>query len=167
MTTGRRAQWVISCVVLLLGCAASYVAFRLPEGGGYARVGPNVIPEVVAGCLVLMGIWLLAEAATGGWRAAVPDDPAERGEHAFNGRAFIWVTTGLAAQMTLIQSAGFVIAGALLFVCVARAFGSVRLLRDVLIGAAMTLLVFLFFVKFLNVGLPAGWLQPLLGGAGI
>jgi len=27
-------------------------------------------------------------------------------------------------------------------------------------------LVFLFFVRFLNVGLPAGWLQPILGTAG-
>jgi hypothetical protein len=27
--------------------------------------------------------------------------------------------------------------------------------------------VFLFFVKFLNVNLPAGWLLPLLGAAGL
>jgi len=27
--------------------------------------------------------------------------------------------------------------------------------------------VFLFFVRFLNVNLPAGWLLPLLGGAGL
>ena len=29
------------------------------------------------------------------------------------------------------------------------------------------LAVFLFFVRFLNVGLPAGWLKPVLGTAGI
>jgi hypothetical protein len=27
--------------------------------------------------------------------------------------------------------------------------------------------VFLFFVRFLNVNLPAGWLQPILGTAGL
>jgi len=27
--------------------------------------------------------------------------------------------------------------------------------------------VFLFFVRFLNVNLPAGWLLPILGGAGL
>jgi putative tricarboxylic transport membrane protein len=167
VSRGRRAQWAISCGVLLLGVAATILAYRLPEAGGYARVGPNVFPRFVAGGLVLMGLWLLAEVVTGGWRAATPDDPAERGEHAFELRAFGWVMAGLAAQMALIQHAGFVLAGAVLFTCVARGFGSVRPLRDLLIGLALTTGVFLFFVKFLNVGLPAGWLRPLLGGAGL
>ena len=34
-------------------------------------------------------------------------------------------------------------------------------------GALISVAVFLFFVKFLNVNLPAGWLAPLLGTAGI
>jgi putative tricarboxylic transport membrane protein len=162
-----RAELVISLGVLLLGCGATYVAYQLPEAGGYARIGPNVMPKVVAGSLILMGIWLLAEIVTGGWRSPVPDDPAERGEHGFDRRAFVWVSAGLAAQMLLIHQAGFVVAGIALFVLVARGFGSRRLLRDLLIGSALTLLVFLFFVKFLNVGLPPGWLRPLLGGAGL
>jgi hypothetical protein len=53
-----------------------------------------------------------------------------------------------------------------MFACVARGFGSTRIVRDLVIGLVLGLLVFLFFVKFLNVGLPAGWLQPILGGAG-
>lgn len=162
-----RAELLISLGVLLLGGFATYVAYQLPEGGGYARVGPNVIPKVVAGSLVLLGIWLLAEYFSGGWRSPVPEDPAERGEHAFERRAFVWVSAGLVAQMLLIQHAGFVIAGTALFVLVARGFGSTRPLRDAAIGLALTLLVFLFFVKFLNVGLPPGWLRPLLGGAGL
>ncbi|MBS1134640.1 MAG: hypothetical protein H6R02_1781 [Burkholderiaceae bacterium] len=162
-----RAELVISLGVLMLGGFATYVAYQLPEAGGYARIGPNVIPKVVAGSLILLGIWLLAEYFSGGWRSPVPEDPAERGEHAFERRAFVWVSAGLAAQMLLIQQAGFVIAGTALFVLVARGFGSTRLLRDAAIGLALTLLVFLFFVKFLNVGLPPGWLRPLLGGAGL
>lgn len=161
------AELIISLGVLLLGCVVSVVAFRLPEAGGYSRIGPNVIPKVVAGSLILMGIWLLAELFTGGWRSPVPDDPAERGEHAFDRRAFAWISAGLAAQMALIHQAGFVVAGTVLFVLVARGFGSTRVLRDLLTGLAMTLLVFVFFVKFLNVGLPPGWLKPILGGAGI
>jgi hypothetical protein len=50
---------------------------------------------------------------------------------------------------------------------VARGFGSLRLARDFAIGFILALSVFLFFVKFLNVNLPAGWLKPILGGAGI
>jgi len=67
----------------------------------------------------------------------------------------------------LIGPSGFVVAGTVLFVCVARGFGSRRIARDVAVGLVLSLAVFLFFVKLLNVNLPAGWLAPVLGGAGI
>ncbi len=163
----RRAELLLSLGVLALGVFATVVAFQLPEAGGYARIGPNFMPKFVAGGLVLLGLWLLAEVFTGGWREAVPDDPAERGEHAFHFAAFAWVSAGLFAQMALIQSAGFVVAAMALFTFVARGFGSTRPVRDAALGLALGLGVFLFFVKFLNVNLPAGWLHPLLGGAGL
>ena len=65
-----RAELVLSLGVLALGLGATAVAFSLPEGGGYARIGPNFVPKVVAGGLILLGIWLLAEYSTGGWRDA-------------------------------------------------------------------------------------------------
>lgn len=162
-----RAELVLSLGVLALGLGATAVAFSLPEGGGYARIGPNVVPKVVAGGLILLGIWLLAEHFTGGWREAVPDDPATRGEHAFVWPAFAWVGAGLLLQMALIHSAGFVLAAMVLFACVARGFGSTRVARDLAVGLVLGLAVFLFFVRFLNVNLPAGWLLPILGGAGL
>lgn len=166
--TGRRpAELALSLGVLALGIGASVVAFDLPEAGGYARIGPNFVPKVVAGGLILLGIWLLVECFTGGWREPVPDDPAERGEHAFVWPAFAWVSAGLLAQMALVHTAGFVLAAMVLFACVARGFGSTRIARDLAAGLALGLGVFLFFVKFLNVNLPAGWLLPLLGGAGL
>ncbi len=164
---GSRAELVISLGVLLLGIGATIVAWRLPEAGGYARIGPNFVPKIISAGLILLGVWLLAEVFTGGFRARVPDDPAERGEHAFVWSAFAWVSAGLIVQMALIHTAGFVIAAAVLFACIARGFGSTRWLRDPAIGLVLGLLVFLFFVRFLNVNLPAGWLKPLLGGAGI
>ena len=95
-----------------------------------------------------------------------PTSP-KHGANTFYASAFAWVSVGLFAQMLLIHRAGFVLAQAALFVCVARGFGSVRLVRDFAIGIALAIGVFLFFVKFLNVNLPAGWLQPILGTAGI
>ncbi len=162
-----RAELVLSLGVLALGIGASAIAFTLPDAGGYARVGPNFMPECVSIGIVVLGVWLLAEVFTGGWRDAVPDDPAARGEHPFAFAAFAWVSTGLFLQMALIHTAGFVIAAAALYGCVARGFGSARVARDLGIGVVLGLAVFLFFVRFLNVNLPAGWLRPLLGGAGI
>jgi putative tricarboxylic transport membrane protein len=163
----RRAELVLSLGVLALGVAAAVVAFGLPEAGGYARIGPNFVPKVVAGGLIVMGLWLLAEVATGGWRDAVDDDASARGEHAFQLPAFAWVSAGLFAQMALIRHGGFVIAAAAMFACVSRGFGSARPARDAALGLVLGLAVYLFFVKFLNVSLPAGWLAPVLGSAGL
>ncbi|MBM3353137.1 MAG: tripartite tricarboxylate transporter TctB family protein [Betaproteobacteria bacterium] len=161
------AEIALSLGVLALGIGVALVTAGLPSEGGYAGIGPNFIPAVVAGGILLVGAWLAFEAFTGGWRNAPPDDPAARGEHAFNGAAFGWISAGLFIHMALIGWAGFVVAGVALFACVARGLGSARPVRDLAIGLALSIAIFAFFVKLLNVNLPAGWLRPLLGSAGI
>jgi putative tricarboxylic transport membrane protein len=160
------AEIALSVGVLALGVGVAVGTALLPSEGGYARIGPNFVPGVVGSGLIAVGVWLLYEALAGGWRNVPDDSPAARGEHAFHAPAFLWVTAGLFAHMILIGTAGFVIAGALLLACVARGFGSRRFGRDLAIGFVLALAAFLFFVKFLNVGLPGGWLAPLLGTAG-
>jgi putative tricarboxylic transport membrane protein len=156
-----RAEIALSLGVVALGIGVAAVTATLPSEGGYAGIGPNFIPAVVAAGIILLGIWLSIEAFTGGWRKR--DEQTE----AFEPSPFLWVSAGLFAHMLLIGWAGFVIAGSVLFLCVARGFGSRRLVRDLLIALALSVGIYLFFVKLLNVNLPAGWLAPLLGGAGI
>ncbi|MGH8692356.1 MAG: tripartite tricarboxylate transporter TctB family protein [Burkholderiales bacterium] len=155
------AEIALSIGVAVLGVAVAAVTATLPSEGGYARIGPNFIPAVVAAGIILLGVWLAFEAFSGGWRKR----PEET--EVFQASPFLWVSAGLFAHMALIGWAGFVIAGTALFAGVARGFGSRRPLRDAAVGLALALGVFLFFVKLLNVNLPAGWLSPLLGGAGI
>lgn len=156
------AQIALSLAVLALGAGIAVGTAYLPTQGGYARIGPNFIPAVVAVGLIAAGAFLLYEAFTGGWRSM--PEPSERTEHALHWGAFAWISAGLIAHMALMKWAGFVLAGALLFACVARGFGSARWLRDAAFGLAIALGVFLFFVRVLNVGLPGGWLKPLIGG---
>ena len=163
----KPTELILSLAVFILGIGVAVGASQLSSAGGYARIGPNAAPAVIAGGLILLGAWLVYEALSGGWRNAVPDDPAERGEHEFHIGGFVWVSVGLIAQIFLIHTAGFVLAQATLLACVSRGFGSIKFPRDFAIGLILGLAVFLFFVKFLNVNLPAGWLQPILGGAGI
>jgi putative tricarboxylic transport membrane protein len=160
------AEIALSVGVLALGIGVAVGTALLPSEGGYARIGPNFVPGVVGGGLIVVGVWLLYEALAGGWRHMPEASPDARGEHPFHAPAFLWVTAGLFAHMILIGTAGFVIAGAVLLACVARGFGSRRFPRDLAIGFVLALAAFLFFVKFLNVGLPGGWLAPLLGTAG-
>jgi putative tricarboxylic transport membrane protein len=163
---GSPAELALSLGVLGIGVATAVATAMLPGEGGYAKIGPNFMPGIVAGGLILCGLWLLYEVFTGGWRARPSDDPTERGDHAFHAPGFLWITVALGAHMALIGFAGFVIAGVALFTGVARGFGSIRPARDAAIGLVIAIAVFLFFVKFLNVNLPAGWLEPLLGAAG-
>ena len=106
-------------------------------------------------------MWLSIEAFAGGWRKR------PEAEAPFQASPFLWVSVGLFVHMVLIGSAGFVLAGTVLFACVARGFGSTRWARNVVLGLVLSLGIFFFFVKLLNVNLPAGWLQPVLGAAGI
>ena len=146
------AEVALSAGVLVLGLGAAGVTAALPSEGGYAGIGPNFMPALVSAGLVVLGTWLLYEALSGGWRQRLEE------ERRFNGRAFGWVSAGLFAHMTLIGWAGFVIAGSVLFVFVARGFGSHRFLRDLAAGVALALAVYLFFTQALNVSLPAGWM---------
>jgi putative tricarboxylic transport membrane protein len=154
------AEIALSIGVVVLGVAVAAVTATLPSEGGYAGIGPNFIPAVVAAGIIVLGLWLGYEAFTGGWRV-MP-------EHAepFVAAPFAWVSAGLFLHMALIGWAGFVVAGAALFFCVARGFGSRRIARDIAIGLVLALAIYLFFVKLLNVSLPAGWLAPVLGTAG-
>jgi putative tricarboxylic transport membrane protein len=169
MVGSLRSAWVelaISVALLGLGVFVAAVAARMPATGGFSGVGPAAMPSIVATGLIIVGLWLTAERLTGGWRQA-EGPPESRGEHAFHAPGFVWISAGLFGQMALIHTAGFVIAAIVLFTCVARGFGSAKPLRDAAIGTVLSLAIFLFFVKFLNVNLPAGWLKPVLGAAGI
>ncbi len=142
--------------MLALGAGAAFISATLPSEGGYAGIGPNFMPWLVSAGLIAVGAWLLFEAMTGGWRHR--EEPAGRLQRA----PFLWVSGGLFVHMALIGWAGFVVAGAALFTCVARGFGSSRFLRDLAIGVALALAIYFFFTLVLNVQLPAGWMPSTL-----
>ena len=119
--------------MLALGIGVAGVTATLPSEGGYAGIGPNFIPAVVAGGIIALGVWLAIEAFTGGWRDAAASTPSS-----FEPTPFVWVSAGLFAHMALIGWAGFVIAGTALFACVARGFGSRRIVRDLAIALVLS-----------------------------
>jgi len=76
------AEVALSLGVLALGAGIAVGTAFLPSQGGYARIGPNFIPAVVAIGLIVAGAFLLYEALTGGWRSMPA--AAERAEHALH-----------------------------------------------------------------------------------
>src|SRR5687768_18446431 len=70
----KPAKLILSLAVLALGIGVAVGASQLSSAGGYARVGPNAAPAVIAGGLILLGAWLAYAALSGGWRNAISDD---------------------------------------------------------------------------------------------
>lgn len=154
---GRRAGIALASGVLALALLVAVEAARVPASA-YAVVGPRAFPLAVAGLLGLLGLLLLIEALAG---QLLPEDFA--GEP-LDGRALGWVGLGLVANVALIASLGFVLASSLLFVCVARGFGSRRPVRDGALGLALATLVFLGFSRLLGVRFGGGLVESLLAG---
>jgi len=67
------------------------------------------------------------------------------------------VVAGLVLNVALITYAGFTIASVVLFVCVARGFGSKQSLRDALIGLVFALVTYFGFAQTIGIDIGAGW----------
>jgi putative tricarboxylic transport membrane protein len=132
---------------------------RVP--GAMARVGPRVIPTIVGGGLVLIGIWYAIEVLLGS-----RPEVAIESEDADPTLPADWLTIGgigvaLVVYMLTIERLGFIIASALLFVITAFSMGSRSWLRDIALGILIATAVYIAFSNGLGVRLPEGILEGL------
>lgn len=146
-------ELVIALGVIALAIVVFWQARAMPVSPIYAQVGPTVAPTLAAAALGLLGLALLVAALRGGWQ------PEEERETAPDLSALLWVVAGLALNVLLIGVAGFTVASILLFVCVARGFGSHAFLRNALIGAAFALVAYFGFAEALGISIGAGWVE--------
>lgn len=163
----RTAQTLIGVGVLVIAVLLGAGALGISSEAGYAGVGPNFLPWVVAAALAACGVWLVVQARNGGFQDLEPASGAERGDW----RALAWVAAGILANATLIEHIGFVLACALCYALAVRglrssegkpAGGARRSLLDVATGLVIAAPVFWLFTKVLAVNLPGltgtGWL---------
>lgn len=153
----KTAEFVIGLGVAALGVFIAVETSQITVSPAYAKVGPGVIPDLVAGGLILLGLAFAAQA----WRSAAPT-PAPAPAETSDWRALVVASIGLIVQMLLLETAGFVIASAVLFGCVAYGFGSRRYLRDALIALLLAVVVYVGFTRALHLQLPAGLLKGIL-----
>lgn len=160
-------QTAIGAAAILLGGLMALGATAIPSHAGYAGVGPNFLPWLVAGVLTLCGAWLIFEARTGGWRAMAAPSGAARGDWS----ALAWVAAGIAANAALLTTLGFILSCTLCFMLAVRGLrgsegkphGGVRgLVTDFVTGFLIAAPAFWLFTKLLGINLPGltgtGWL---------
>jgi putative tricarboxylic transport membrane protein len=134
---------------------------EVPTGAAvYATVGPQVAPWIVTIFLALVSAGLIAAAVNGGWARENDGEISEWG-------SLGWVGLGLLLNLVLIEGVslrslefkgpGFIVASALMFVCIARGFGSRRPLRDAIVGFLVAAIGFIGFDKVLGYRIGAGF----------
>ncbi len=162
-----RHQTVIGVAALLLGGLLAWGAAGIPSAAGYAGVGPNFLPWVVALVLAVCGGWLVWEARTGGWRQMEEPSGAARGDWA----ALAWVAAGVAANAALLTTVGFILSCTLCFMLAVRGLrgsegkphgGARGLVLDFATGFLIAAPAFWLFTQVLGITLPGltgtGWL---------
>lgn len=152
-------------VALLLG-AAGVLVFLDANGlvTPYSQsdpVGPKTVPFIVAGMLVVCAVLLALNVLRGG------QGEAEGGEdvdltHPADWKTVLPLAGAFILNILLIDWAGWVVSGTVLFWGSVLALGSRRYVRDGLISLALSLLTFYGFYLGLGIALPAGLLEGVL-----
>ena len=161
------AQVAVGAGTLLVGLGLAAGATQIGSQAGYAGVGPNFLPWVVAIALTAGGALLLWEALSGGFRNFEAPSGAATGYWP----GFAWVSAGLLANAALITRIGFILSCVVCFVLAVRGFHAAegrrdtsprRWLVDAAIGFAIAAPVYWMFTQLLGISLPGltatGWL---------
>lgn len=156
-----RAQYGLAAFLVVVGGYVVYDATTLEDGFADQPVQPYAFPYVVGVVLVLLGILLAVATA----RGSVPE--AEEGEDVDLSAGSDWRTVALLGavfvlNLALIDLLGWAITGALLFAGAARVLGSRTPVRDVAIGAALSVGTWYAFYSGLGIPIPAGILDGVL-----
>lgn len=163
----RRSEVLVGAAIVLVAAYLAWGATSISSDAGYAGVGPNFLPWVVAGLLGLCGAFLIWEGLSGGFRNVSEPEGADHGDWP----GFIWVSAGILLNAGLITTIGFIFSCALCFVLAVRGFraaegrldlGTRAWIVDSLIGMAISAPVYWMFTKALAISLPGltqtGWL---------
>jgi putative tricarboxylic transport membrane protein len=162
----QRTETFVGIACLLLGALLAWGATGISSEAGYAGVGPNFLPWVVALTLLVCGALLLVQSLKGGFRDREEPEGAANGDWL----SFVWISAALLLNALLITRIGFIASCTLAFVIAVRGFhisqgrpraNVVAWCKDALVGAAISAPVFWLFTKVLGVNLPGltstGW----------
>lgn len=124
-------------------------------------VGPKTLPIIVGALLLVCAVMLAVNVLRGGRGEAEAGEDVDL-THPADWKTVLPLAGAFIANILLIDWAGWVISGTVLFWGSVWALGSRHYVRDGLISLALSLLTFYGFYLGLGIALPAGLLEGIL-----
>jgi putative tricarboxylic transport membrane protein len=118
---------------------------------------------VIGWGLVVIGVWYAIDVLRGDTGAPSADSEDADPSLPADWKVLGGLAAALAVYAVLMDTAGFMIASAVLFWGAAFAMGSRSFVRDAAIGLLVSLVTFLVFSEWLGIRLPVGVLEQFLG----
>lgn len=145
--TPTRLAWALLALVAL----AAWQVTVIPSSTLQSPVGATMVPAFVVAALGALVVVYAASARRGRQK----DEAAEPGQAPLHGatRRMGWLLGGGLAFMLLVQPVGFVIAGTLCGMGVARAFDAPLGVRNLAVNVVIALSFWLLFAQVLGVGM--------------
>jgi putative tricarboxylic transport membrane protein len=162
--------------VVLLALALGAGAYMIPSEAGYAGIGPDFLPWLVSGALLVCGICLVVQAQMGGPQDADIAQSTQTDAEKPNWAGFAWMSAALLLNAALITTIGFILSCTLCFVIAARGLRNAQVknpgqspssglrswVTDGIVGLLIAAPVYWMFTKFLAINLPGlthtGWI---------
>lgn len=156
---------VLAAVILYL--VYGIVTMEVPSNAAFP--GPRFFPGVVAAVMTVL-VLVQTVTAVRDWRRGtlveLGEDDDQRRQSGLvveagtrsrlDVRALAWIVGGFLGFALVLEMLGWVIAAGLLFWCIARAFGSRRVLMDLVVGLTVSSLAYIAFDMLLGLSLPSG-----------
>jgi putative tricarboxylic transport membrane protein len=149
---------------LFVGAGAVVIADAARIVTPYSRsdpVGPKTLPFIVGGLLLVCAVLLAINVLRGGKGEVEGGEDVDL-SHPADWKTVLPLAGAFIANILLIDWAGWVISGTVLFWGSVWALGGRNYIRDGLISVAMSLLTFYGFYLGLGIALPAGLLEGIL-----
>jgi len=164
MTESHRidsAQYALAAFVVVAGAYVAIDAYGLSDSSGNAAISPRDFPVVVGIALVLLGAFLAVATARGDLPHEGEGEDVDL-EGGTDWRTMAMLLGVIVANIALIDLLGWAITGAMLFAGCAAALGSRTWIRDIAIGAVLSVGSWYLFTVGLGVPLPAAILDGIL-----
>ncbi|MFO7192918.1 MULTISPECIES: tripartite tricarboxylate transporter TctB family protein [Thermocrispum] len=159
---GEHSELGVAGFLALLGVLVIADAAMLPPAvGQVGPIGPDVVPYAIGGLLVVTAVILAVDVLRGGHGEAESGEDVDLSEPP-EWRTVLLLAAAFAANIVLIDSAGFLVSGTVLFWGSAYALGSRKPVRDGLIAVGLTVATYFLFAHWLGVPLPLGPFEGVL-----